>query len=115
MQSTVRPRRSANSLPKSNIGLPVAIRAIEKALHILLHRGFQRREACVVTCIAQILDPAFGEILISAANLSWHIDILDIRLAPERLEHGGYHVAETARIARADIEDTADRGRLLQP
>src|SRR5688572_13467479 len=107
MQSTVRPPRSANSLSKSNIGLPVAIRAIEKALHILLHRSFQRREACVVACIAQVLDPAFGEILISAANLIRHVDILDIRLAPERLEHGDDHVAEAARLAGADIEDTA--------
>src|ERR1700681_3813625 len=87
------------------------IGTIEVTLDVSLDRLFQRGEAAVVAGALQPIAIALGEVLVAAANLLGHVDILDIRNGAERGICREHQFLEAAGLAGADIEDAADRGR----
>src|SRR6266540_3178389 len=93
----------------------VPVRLIQEQGNIPVHPLLERGEAAVVACPAQIFDLGFGEILILLADRRRHIDVFDLRLSPERAEHGGDQIAKATRPARADIEDARNRRRVEEP
>src|SRR6476659_7667507 len=100
-QSTVWRDIVTDKASKSNIGTRYLLRrsaepvgAIEETLHVESDCIFERREAAVVARTAQAIDLAFGEILIAAADLLGHVDILDVRRAAERAIGCHHHVLE---------------------
>src|SRR5690348_4882397 len=116
MQSTVCRPNACERVSKSNIATVLrrsteAIGAIEETLHVKIDRLFERREAAVVARLAQPIDLAFGEVLIAAADLLGHVDILDVGRSTERAESSQHHVLEAARGSRADIEQPGNRWR----
>ena len=64
--------------------LAKTVGAIEKIADISRDGIFQRRETAIVAGALQPIDLALGEILVAAANLLGHVDILDIRQCAER-------------------------------
>src|SRR5207249_1714353 len=91
------------------------IGAVEKTLDVSLDRIFQRSETAVVAGTLQPIDIALGEVLVAAANLLGHVDILDIRNRAERGIGREHQILEAAGLAGADVEDAADRWRRQQP
>src|SRR5689334_6357241 len=107
MQSTVCRPNACARVSKSNIGTRYILRrrsaeavgAIEEAFYVQTHRVFQRGEAAIVARAAQPIDLALREILVAAANLRGHVDILDVGRRAERTVSGKHHVLEASRRA----------------
>src|SRR6187200_128006 len=121
-QSTVWRDIASDKASKSNIGTRCLLRrsaepvgAIEESLHVKCDRVFKPREAAVVTGAAQPIDLALGEILVAAADLFGHVDILDVRRRAERAKGSQHHVLEAAGLAGPDIEQAADARRRQEP
>src|SRR4051812_47937073 len=115
MQSTVWRDIASDKASKSNIFDRCLLRrsaetvgAIEEPLDVECNGIFECSEAAVVAGAAQAIDLALGEILIAAADLLGHVDILDVRRPAERAKRCQHHVLEAARGAGADIEQAGD-------
>src|SRR4051812_9091898 len=80
---------------------------IEKTLDVILYRIFQRGEAAIIAGTLQPIDLALGEVLVTAANGFRHVDILDVGFCTERGIGRQDQVAETARGAGPDVEQSA--------
>src|SRR5260370_5544999 len=89
--------------------------AVKKPLDVSLDRFFQGGETAVVTGVLQPIDIALGEVLVAAANLLGHIDILNIGNGAERAIGREHQILEAAGLAGSDVEDAADRGRRQEP
>ena len=94
---------------------PISIGAIEIATHVFLDPVFQSGEIGIEAGAAQIFGLGLREILIGVADRLRHLDVFDVWLPAERRQHRQHQIAETARLAGADVEDTRYRGRLKQP
>src|SRR5271169_2576862 len=101
--------------PLTRLSSPMAIGAIEIPADVTLHALLDGSEVSSKSGAAQIGGLGLGEILISVADRSWHVDIFDFRFAAECREDGRDQIAEAARLSGADIEDTGYRGRRQQP
>src|SRR6516225_6293706 len=115
MQSTVRPEMVFARASKSRIGvgmfigprilgpilgaLTEAVGPVEIVPDIGLHRILERRETAVIAGAVESIDLALGEILIAAADLLGHVDIVDIRPGAERSISRQHQIPEAARLA----------------
>src|SRR5437868_4007696 len=122
MQSTVCRENACASVSKSNIFArrllrrsAEAIGAIEETLYVKINGIFKCRETAIVACTAQPIDLALREILVAAADLLGHVDILDVRRSTQRAERGQHHVLEAARRAGSDVEQAGYFRRRQQP
>src|SRR2546423_11123373 len=109
MQSTVRPEMACARASKSRMGVDMviglqilgalteAIGPVEIVGDIDLHRVLERREAAVIAGAVETIDLALGEILIAAADLLGHVDIVDVGLGAERGIGGQHQLPEAAR------------------
>src|SRR5271166_5205003 len=94
------------------VASPIAVGPVEEGIDVAIDRLLERREAGVVACPAQVLDPGLREILVLIAQLRGHVDIFDPRLAAERGKHGGDQIAEAARVSGSHVEYAGYRRRL---
>src|SRR5215813_11770750 len=115
MQSTVCRENACASVSKSNIGTrrllrrsAEAIGAIEEPFYVEINGVFQPCEATVIACAVQPIDLALREVLVAAADLLGHIDILDVGRGAERAESRQHHVLEAARRAGSDVEQAGN-------
>src|SRR3954452_17959268 len=118
MQSTVCRPKACARVSKSNIGTrrllrrsAEAIGAIEKPFYIKIDGIFQPGEAAIIARAAQPIDLALGKVLVAAADLLGHVDILDVGRSTQRSVGGQYHVLETARRAGSDVEEAGNPPR----
>src|SRR6185437_10091313 len=88
---------------------------VEKVPDVGSNRIFQRREAAIIPGAPQPIDLALGEVLVAVANRYGHLDIFDIRRRSERGIGRQHQILEAARLAGADVEETADRWRRQKP
>src|ERR1700694_2103332 len=112
MHSTVWLASSDNRCSKSNImgydrrsSIPVA--GIEIVRDVIPHRLLQGGKLPGVSGAAQLLDRRLREILVARLDRRRHFDVIDVRRAPQRFEHGDDHVAKAARAPGAHIVDSA--------
>src|SRR5277367_404217 len=101
--------------PLTRLSSPMAIGAIEISADVTLHALLDRSEVSSKSGAAQIADLGLREILVGVADRSRHVDIFDFRFAAECREHSCHQIAEAARLAGANIENTRHRRRLQQP
>src|ERR1700680_103594 len=102
MQSTVWLASSDNPCAKSNVmrydrrsSIPIA--GIEIARDIIPHRLLQGSKLPGVSGAAQLLDRRLREILVARLDRRRHFDVIDVRRAAQRFEHGGDHSAKALR------------------
>src|SRR5689334_16187819 len=122
MQSTVCRENACASVSKSNIFArrllrrsAEAVGAIEEPFYVKLDGVFQTCEATVIARAAQPIDLALRKVLVAAADLLGHVDILDVGRSTQRAKGSQHHVLEAARRAGPDVEQAGYCRRRQQP